>query len=95
MGERTVIPVHIVREPSPLFVRTDRASRNMGYLGMYHFRLANRKTQYRNPLKLQSATGMVSQTHIKSALIDLRTDFSPVNARNRHDLVVQSLALEV
>jgi hypothetical protein len=87
--------VHIARGPCSLFVRTDRANRNMGYPGMYHLRLANRKTQYRNPLKLQSATGIVSQTHIKSALIDLRTDFSPVNARNRHDSVVESLALGV
>jgi hypothetical protein len=95
MSEQTVIPVHIVREPFPLFVGTHRDNRNMGYPGIYRLRLANRKTQYRNPLKLQLATGIVSRIHLESALIDLRTDFSPVNARNRHDLVVQFLALEV
>jgi hypothetical protein len=91
MGEQTVVPVHIVREPCPLLVCNQHANRNMGYLGICRFRPANRKTQCRNPLKLQSATGIVSQMHFVSALFDLRTDFSPVNARNRHDLVVQSL----
>jgi hypothetical protein len=95
VGEQTVVPVHIVREPCLLLVYNQHANRNMGYLEICRLRLANRKTQCRNPLKLQSATGMISQMHFVSALFDLRTDFSPENARNRHDLVVQSLALGV